>query len=153
VVDDVGDVELVDVAELVEDDEVEVEVDVLVLGGRLVVVVVVGRRLVEVVVLGRRLVVVVMVGACVELVVDAGRTVTVVERWVLLVELDVLVDPGIGCVVRVVLVVLGSAGGRLVDVVLAATGSTGQPTGAGAFRAANRRGRSCFTAVPAKSMQ
>ena len=135
VVDEGGvEVELVEVElaedELVEDDEV----DVLVLGGRLEVVVVV-------------------VGAGVELVVDVDDVVTVVERLVLLLEVEVLVEAGCGCVVRVVLVVVEITRARLVDVVLAATGGSEQLAGAEALRAVKCRGWSRFTEAPSKSMQ
>lgn len=132
------DVTLVDADELVDD---EVVVDVAVVGGTLVVVVVVGAR--------------------VELVLDVDAVVTVVESRVLLVEMDVVVEAG-GCVVRVVLVVVvrvvrvvlvEAAVGTLVEVVLVTRSGVEQAVGAGAFRAAKRRGRSFFTDAPPNSRQ
>ena len=126
--------ELVDVEER-DDDELDDDVEV--------VTVVLGGPLVEVVV----------VGAPVELVLEVDEAVTVVDRRVLLLVLEVLVEASWGRVVRVVLVVVVITCGRLVDVVLAATGGRRQMTGAGAFRAAKRRGWSRFTDAPANSMQ
>lgn len=132
-------------AVVVEVDDVDVEVvevDVLV-----VLIVVVDVEVVD----GDR--VLVVVGARVELVLD--EVVTVVDGRMLL-EVDV-VCPGTVEVVRVVLVLVlvlvRSRGGLLVEVVLVATGGAWQADGAGELRAAKRRGWSRFTAASAKSMQ
>jgi hypothetical protein len=137
---------------------------VLLVGGLVVLVVlVVGGVLVVVELLLVVDVVLLVVGAWVAvvevlllvLVVGPGADVVVLGvANVLLLELDVLVDAGSGCVVRVVLVLVEFGRGRNVeDVVLGRSCGAGQRAGAAAFRAANRPGASFFTAPPSKSRQ
>jgi hypothetical protein len=95
---------------------------------------------VERMVVGGRLLVVVVDGGRIELLLDVDEVVTVVEGRVLLLDVDVLVDADGGRVVRVVLVVVATVCGTLVDVVLVPAGGVGHVVGAGAFRAAKRRG-------------
>jgi hypothetical protein len=139
VVDDVDvTVELVDVA-LVEVELVdEVDVDVAI---AVVVVTVVGGAVVD------------------ELVVATGfvlevEDVVAVGPGALLLDVDVvLVELGVSCDGRVVLVVVEDALGGVVEVVVVGCGGAGHVAGAGAFRAANRRGSSRFTDLPLNIMQ
>lgn len=113
-----------------------------------VLVIVVGAPVVVV-----ELLLLVVVGGSVDVVLDGIDVLTVLER-VLLLELEVLVDPGNGCVVRVVLVVVEIGRGRNVeDVVLDGSRGAGQLAGFAALRAAKRPGASRFTAPPSKSRQ
>jgi hypothetical protein len=138
VVDDVDvTVELVDVALVDEVDEDEVDVDV---ASVVVVVTVVGGAVVD------------------ELVVATGfvlevEDVVAVGPGVLLLDVDVvLVEVGVSCEGRVVLVVVEDALGW-VEVVVVGSGGAGHVAGAGAFRAAKRRGSSRFTDLPLNIMQ
>jgi hypothetical protein len=94
-----------------------------------------------------------------ELVVATGfvlevEDVVAVGPGVLLLEVEVvLVEVGVCWNGRVVLVVVEAGGGRVVELVVVVSGGAGHVVGAGAFRAAKRRGSSRFTELPLNIMQ